>query len=276
MPSTNTKLKKLALKFPRTTVLLCITMLWCTMPMLAESSALSGLGEPASPASMADPSRLSPESSVGSQPMQTPVTTFPTTPYTALPSQGPRGASTSSEAKSDLTGPIVLRQAIEKNNLDGHGMTLKEAVDYAEKNYPNILKAQAQVNTARQSVHLQKLNEYMPDALFQFQEIMASHNKLNEVFFGSPVFPGITGPAFPNVNFEPMFSSGAGVSLDWAPIDFGLHKARIDMSKAQYKATQMQFGSTQLDVGLSTAGAFLDVVVAQEQMISCRTKYAFF
>ena len=236
----------------------------------AETSALSGLGEPAAPASLASPARTTTPSVAEQSNLQAPsqANTAPISlpPQDALaPVIGPalRGLT---HPGSESNSPLVLHQAIEKSNIDGHGMTLKEAVDYAEQNYPNILKSRAQVDAAQQGVHLQKLNEYLPDALFQFQEIMASHNKLDEVFFGSPVFAGITGPAFPNVNFQPMFSSGAGASIDWAPIDFGLHRARIDMSKAQYKQSQMQYGSTQLDVGLSTAGAFLDTVVAYEQV----------
>jgi outer membrane protein len=269
----STSLKRTENRWHKNVLVACcalFTFFSCAFSALAESSALSGLGEPASPASLANPSRLSPQSGNAQSAGQPPAAL--TTAPISLPSQDLvtpsagidlRGYSRPGEESKAL---LILHQAVEKSNIDGHGLTLKQAVDYAEINYPNILKAQAQVNASRQGVHLQKINEYLPDTLFQFQEIMASHNKLNEVFFGSPVFPGITGPAFPNVNLEPMFSSGAGVSLDWAPIDFGLHKARIEMSKAQYKQTQMQYGSTKLDVGLSTAGAFLDTVVAYEQI----------
>lgn len=250
----------------------CLILTLFSFPLsgFAEDSALSGLGEPAAPASLANPTRTTPPSvSEQSSPQApAPLSTAPISLPPQDSSNPVAGAALRglSRPGSEANSPLVLHQAIEKSNIDGRGMTLKQAVDYAEQNYPNILKGRAQVDAAKQGVHLQKLNEYLPDALFQFQEIMASHNKLDEVFFGSPVFAGITGTAFPNVNMEPMFSSGAGVSIDWAPIDFGLHKARINMSKAQYKQTQMQYGSTQLDVGLSTAGAFLDTVVAYEQV----------
>ncbi|MBU6453453.1 MAG: TolC family protein [Cyanobacteria bacterium REEB67] len=243
----------------------------------AESSALGGLGEPASPDSLARPDKLFPASPGDASLSDPPAIKTAPLPAARIPKVGGKGGgrvgaraggkeNPDGDGAVSVGGPIRLHQSIEKGPLDGHGLTLREAVEYSQRNYPTILKGEAQVNASKAAVKVQKLNEYLPDTLFQFQEIMASHNKLNEIFFGSPVFPGITGPAMNNVNFEPMFSSGAGVSLDWAPIDFGLHKARINMSKSLYKQSQLQYKTTHLDVGLATASAFLDAVVAVEQM----------
>jgi outer membrane protein len=161
--------------------------------------------------------------------------------------------------------PIVLHQAIEQSVLD-HPVTLRMAVEYASQNYPNIMKSEAQMRAARKAVTVQKLNEYLPDSLFQFQEVMASHNKLNQVFYGSPVLPAVSGPGFGNVNMEPVFFSSGGASMDWAPLDFGLHKARITMAKDQYQQSVAQLATTKLDVCLAAANAFLDGLVAEEQL----------
>lgn len=145
-------------------------------------------------------------------------------------------------------------------------LTLKAAVEFAGQNYPNILKSQAQMRAARRNITVQKLNEYLPDSLFQYQEIMASHNKLSQIFYGSPVFPAVAGPGFNNVNMEPVFFSSGGFSIDWAPLDFGLHKARINMAKDQAQQAEAQFATTKLDVGLATANAYLDCLSALEQV----------
>ena len=159
--------------------------------------------------------------------------------------------------------------------MDGP-LTIKSAVEYAGENYPNILKSQAQLRAAAKNVTVQKLNEYLPDSLFQYQEIMASHNKLSQIFYGSPVFPAVSGPGFNNVNMEPIFFSAGGASIDWAPIDFGLHKARINMAKDQHLQAQAQYATTKLDVCLSAANAFLDAVVAQEQLRAAEQNQASF
>lgn len=162
-----------------------------------------------------------------------------------------------------------MQQAVEETVL-AHPITLKMAVDFAAENYPNILKSQAQLRGARKNVTVQKLNEYLPDSLLQYQEIMSSHNKLSQVFYGSPVFPAVAGPGFNNVNMDPVFFSAGGFSVDWAPLDFGLHKARIAMAKDQYSQAEAQFATTRLDVSLAAANAFLDCVVALEQLRAAR------
>ncbi len=108
-----------------------------------------------------------------------------------------------------LPSTLTLQEAVQATVLD-HPVTIKAAVDFAAENYPNILKSQSQLRGARKSVTVQKLNEYLPDSLLQVQEIMSSHNKLSQVFYGSPVFPAVAGPGFNNVNMDPVFFSAGG------------------------------------------------------------------
>lgn len=155
-------------------------------------------------------------------------------------------------------------------------LTLSASVKFAAINYPTILRAQAQTNAARINVTAQKLHEYVPDGLIQFQEVMASHNKLTQIIYGSPVFPANPGPGFPTVGMNPMFFSGLGYNIDWAPIDFGLHKARIQLSKQQYGQAVAQQEVTLLDVELAAANAFLDTVEAHQQVVAAEQNVASF
>lgn len=161
--------------------------------------------------------------------------------------------------------PIIFRPSIEQSVI-AKQFTLRGAVEYAQKYYPNILKSQSQVRAAKRNVTVQKITEYMPDSLFQYQEILASHNKLSQVFFGSPVFPAISGPATGDTSLAPYFFTSGGVSVDWAPLDFGLHKSRIQLAKRLSEQTQSQNAATEIDVGITTANAFLDCVIAVEQV----------
>ena len=116
----------------------------------------------------------------------------------------------------------------------------------------------------------------MPDSLFQYQEILASHNKLTQVFFGSPVFPAISGPATEGQTLRPVFFASTGVSFDWAPLDFGLHKARINLAKVLAEQSKSQYASTELDVGLTAANAYLDAVISAEQVKAAAQNVASF
>lgn len=145
-------------------------------------------------------------------------------------------------------------------------INLLQAIDFAQKNYPGILKSQAQMRAAKMNVRLQKINEYLPDSLFQYQQFMASHNQLTASFYGSPVFPGISGPGFNSTNMMPIFSTVGGYSIDWAPLDFGLHKARINVAKIQSGQAEQIYEASKLDVATAVANAYLDAVVAIEQI----------
>lgn len=235
-------------------VLVLVVVFFSASFVYAEQSALSGLGEPAAPESMAHPERIEPQPSVWEHgPLPSSAELYRPTPIKDL----------SREARKQ---PTLLKPLIEKTVEIHRPFTLSGAVSYAEHNYPVILKGMAQVQAAKENIKVQKLNEYMPDGLFQFQEVMASHNKLSQIIYGSPVFPANPGPGFGSVGMSPLFFSGQGFNLDWAPLDFGLHKARIQLAKEQYRQTEKQFVASQLDVEIAAASAFLDVVQASAQV----------
>ncbi len=236
-------------------IILLIAFLFTATTSFAEESALSGLGEPAAPESLLHPEQIMPNdaSRTSLAPSQQP------TQQSAAPANRP---DNNQDAKSST---IFLQPKIEQNVIL-KPFTLRGAVEYSLKNYPNVLKSESQVRVAKRNVTLQKINEYMPDSLFQYQELMASHNKLSQVFFGSPVFPAISGPATGSTTMEPYMFSAAGVSLDWAPLDFGLHKARIQLAKKLSDQAGAQYAATTLDVALTAANAFLDAVIADAQV----------
>ncbi|MCA9815152.1 MAG: TolC family protein [Candidatus Obscuribacterales bacterium] len=145
-------------------------------------------------------------------------------------------------------------------------MTLKAAVDMAVYNFPKMKQMQAQVDAAKKTVSLQKIKEYMPDSLASYQTVMSTHNKLTQVLIPDPTLPPNPGPGTNAIVMSPVFSSGTGFILDWDPIDFGLHKARIDLRKQQLKQARANLGITELDVATSAAQAFLELIVAKEQV----------
>ncbi len=164
-----------------------------------------------------------------------------------------------------LSLPLTATAAAPKDPI-----TLSAAVHFASLNYPGILKAQAQTGAARENVTVQKLTEYMPDSLLQFQEVMATHNQLTQIIYGSPVFPANPGPGYNTVGMQPAFYSGLGFNLDWAPVDFGLHKARINLAKQQFNQVRAQQTVTVLDVQLAAANAYFDMMEATQQVIAAQ------
>lgn len=163
-----------------------------------------------------------------------------------------------------------LRPAIEnsKSAYSNHALSITEAIEIASAHYPKVLKARVEVNASKESVRLQKINEYMPEALFQYQEIMASRNKVTQIIYGSPVFPGNPGPGLESVSMRPIFFSGGGFNFDWQPLDFGLHRARINLSKAGSNQASLEAAVTDFDAQVSAALNFLDAVMTKEQILA--------
>lgn len=161
----------------------------------------------------------------------------------------------------------VFRQAQEAR-APSSPFTLVSSVNFALDNYPKIFKQRADILAKREAVALQKAKEYTPYSQLEYQEVMASHNKLAQVIWGDEVFPATMGPGFPSVSMDPLFFSGAGWILDWSPIDFGLHKARISQSKSEFNLARAAYGLTRLDVAVAAASAFMDVVVAHQVVLA--------
>jgi len=120
----------------------CVILLFlvAAFSALAESSALSGLGEPASPASLANPARLSPQTGT-SQSAGSPPGALTSAPI-SLPSQdltAPSGGIDLrgySRPETESKTPLILHQAVEKSNIDGHGLTLNKLLTMPNKIIP--------------------------------------------------------------------------------------------------------------------------------------------
>lgn len=159
--------------------------------------------------------------------------------------------------------PIQLRPSLQPAKAP---LTLFGTVQLTERNYPQLLQQQAEVRAAQKNVTLQKIKEYNPNSLMSYQDVVASHNRLTQTLFSSPSLPTTPGPGPETVTMHPKAFSAAGFIIDWAPIDFGLHKARIDFSKAEYKYSQANYSLTLLDASVEASNRFLDTLVMQEQV----------
>lgn len=145
-------------------------------------------------------------------------------------------------------------------------LTLRDAVRLAESSYPKVLQDQAEVRAAKRTVSLQRIKEYVPDSMLSYQDVVATHNRVTQTLFGSAVLPTTPGPGPESVRMNPNAFSAAGFIIDWAPLDFGLHKARIGLAKSNYDFSKAQYGVTVLDVTVQAAARYLEALVMQEQV----------
>lgn len=145
-------------------------------------------------------------------------------------------------------------------------LTLSGAVHMAETNFPRVLQEQAEVRATKRNITLQKVKEYNPDALMSYQVVAATHNRLTQTLFSSAVLPTTPGPGYDSLHEAPRAFSASGFIIDWAPIDFGLHKARIGLAKSEFQLRTSSYGLTLLDVSVEAASRFLDTLIMKEQV----------
>ncbi|MCW5823745.1 MAG: TolC family protein [Cyanobacteria bacterium TGS_CYA1] len=145
-------------------------------------------------------------------------------------------------------------------------VTLSGAVSLARRNFPKLLQQEAEVRATKSNISLQKVKEYNPNALMSYQVVAATHNRLTQTLFSSAVLPTTPGPGYDTLHEAPRAFSASGFIIDWAPLDFGLHKARIGFAKSEYNLSSANLGLTQLDVSVEAASRFLDTLVMKEQV----------
>jgi outer membrane protein len=141
-------------------------------------------------------------------------------------------------------------------------LTIRQAVEAAQRNYPSIRVTQEQMNSAAAGIRVAQTT-YLPrvDGLAQIDR--ATRNNVFGLLLPQGVVPSISGPVLGSNNFGTVWGSAAGVLLTWQPFDFGLRGANVDSATAARDQARAAVNRTRYDVSLATADAFLTVIAAQ-------------
>ncbi|SRR5579871_83329 len=148
-------------------------------------------------------------------------------------------------------------------------LTLAQAVERAETNYPAIRVSQEQLNAAAAGIRLAR-TAYLPrvDALAQANR--ATRNNVFGLLLPNSVIPSMSGPVLGTNNFGTAWGSAVGGFLSWEPFDFGLRGAGVaaaDAARAQSAATLKR---TRFEVSSAAADAFLTLLAAEETVTSAQ------
>lgn len=162
-------------------------------------------------------------------------------------------------------GPIAAAQA----QTPPQRLTLADAIELAEKNYPSIKEVRARVQAAEQTIGVAR-TAYLPrlDALWQGNR--ATRNNIFGLLLPQAVVPPISGPVLGTTSYDAVWGSAAGVALSWQAVDFGLRKANVDVARAQTSVASAQVQLTELDVTAAAADAFLTVLASDETVRAAR------
>ena len=147
--------------------------------------------------------------------------------------------------------------------LHAQPLTLTQAVETAQRNYPSIRVTEEQTQAAAAAISLAR-TAYLPriDALAQANR--ATRNNVFGLLLPQSVIPSMSGPVLGTNNLGTAWGSAIGVLVTWEPFDFGLRRANVEASTAERRYTEAVSKRTAFEVATATADAFLTLAAAQE------------
>jgi outer membrane protein len=143
------------------------------------------------------------------------------------------------------------------------GLTLREAVESALRNYPSIHVSQEQINAAAAGIQLAR-TAYLPRVDMLAQANRATRNNVFGLLLPQNIIPSMSGPVIGTNNFGTVWGSAVGALVTWEPFDFGLRHASVTAASAAQIQSEATLKRTQFDVAVATAEAYVTLVAAQE------------
>jgi outer membrane protein len=160
---------------------------------------------------------------------------------------------------------LLLSQvpALQAQQIPAAGITIRQAVESAKRNYPAIAVSQQQIDAAAAGIQLAR-TAYLPRVDSIVQANLATRNNVFGLLLPQSVIPSISGPVLGTNSLDSVWGSAIGVTVSWEPFDFGLRGANITAATAAKTRTEATLKRSQLDISVAAADAFLTLVAAQE------------
>lgn len=158
------------------------------------------------------------------------------------------GGQTASSPQPAINSPLALALVIEE----------------AEAKYPAIRAAEEQQEAARHAIGVAK-TAYLPRADMLWQANRATTNKPNIALLPQGIVPIPDTPARASTG-RSDWNTATGVLLAWQPFDFGVRGAQVGVARFGYESARHATALSRLDVASAAAGAYFEVVTAQQMV----------
>jgi len=142
-------------------------------------------------------------------------------------------------------------------------VTLAQAVEKSQGNYPSIRVSQEQMNAASAGIRLAR-TAYLPKLDTVAQLNRGTRNNVFGTLLPQSVIPAMSGPVIGTNNLGTVWGSAIGALVTWEPFDFGLRAANVAAASAARAEAEAVVKRTRFDVAVATADAWLTLVAAQE------------
>lgn len=180
---------------------------------------------------------------------------------------GSMGALPAYGAGREIDVPDVQFQPIKPTKA----VSIREAVDVALRNYPEIANKRFKLRAAKANVTLAR-TQYLPNLNMDLQVSGVTGNRIASVVMnnvsGFDTVPVDSGPSATKFSLKPVVNNLQGLNLNWLLIDYGLRRANDRFAFADSRVARADVNLTKLDVAFAAADTFLDAVAAKQIIIS--------
>ena len=165
-------------------------------------------------------------------------------------------------ASASIAGaPSAWAQATVSPEPKAQSLSLSQALDYADQNYPSV-KAALQERVAADKRVDEARAAFLPDVNLLWEINRATVNNITGVLLPQAVIPSVSGPVLPETG-RSDWNSAAGAIVSWRVFDFGQRSAKVDAARQAAAGAQASYDLARLDVTAATFNAYLNVLAAE-------------
>jgi outer membrane protein TolC len=142
-------------------------------------------------------------------------------------------------------------------------ITLLQALDLVEKNYPSI-KAKEAIQQAS-SYHLRSVKEeYLPDLFIQDQNLFASANSIVGAYFSNEGTAIPISGSIKNYSYQGVWSSFGTLMINWKFFNFGKVRADINLAQNELKESLYDYNNEVFQLKIRVADAYLLLITLEQ------------
>lgn len=140
-------------------------------------------------------------------------------------------------------------------------LTLHDAIQIAERNYPSIQSKSAAVKVASFDLKAQR-EDLLPRIDLNLQANKATLNNIYSLMYPQDVVLPISGPVKNGNSDSPVWSSAGGILLSWQPLTFGERNAKIRLGQAEVKESDSDLSNEIFNHDLELIDGWLNYLAA--------------
>jgi outer membrane protein len=163
--------------------------------------------------------------------------------------------------------PVSVAQTQTKD-ASAKGLTLEDALNYANEHYPAVRASLEQVIAARAGVSLAR-TQYLPQLTGVFQDSRATQNQVSGIWLPTSITPTVIGPTG-DYSGQSYWGSQAAALFSWEPLDFGLRPSNVELAKMGQEKANSNLAVTRLQVQAAVGNYFLNALSAHQAAIAAQ------